>query len=94
MLRCKINRRGQIAETVTWFVATIIVIVTLVVFIFISTSLAKTKNASVSGVSVKVGDFLTYSGVGELSRAETKTLFAISMNEKNKEVINGWINEE
>ena len=42
----KINSRGQVGETLTWIVATILVIVLLIFFIFGSSILSGTKKVS------------------------------------------------
>jgi hypothetical protein len=88
-----LNNRGQIAETVTWIVATMIIVVTLTVFIFISVQMSNAKNLSLSGIASTVGSFFISDDVGKIDRSELKTLFALSLNEKNQEKINGWINE-
>jgi hypothetical protein len=85
------TRKGQVAETVTWVVATMIIILILIVSIFISVSLSKAKELSISGVVSKVGSFFISEDAGEISRLDTKTKLAISINEKDLEVINDWI---
>lgn len=89
-----LNNKGQIAETITWVVATMIIVVTLIVFIFISVGVSETKNLSLNNVVAKAGDFLVSDGVGDISRLKMKTDFALSLDENNKEKINGWINEK
>lgn len=88
------HRRGQIAETVTWIVATMIIVITLIVFIFISVQMSDAKNITPSNLVVKAGNFFKSDGVGEIDRLEIKTKFAFSLNDKNKEKINEWINEK
>jgi len=87
------SKNGQIAETVTWVVATMIIIITLIVFIFISVGISKSKNVSFSGITSKVGNFFISKDAGDISRLNTKTIFALSINEKNKDVINNWISD-
>lgn len=91
---CPSSRKGQIAETVTWVVATVIIVVTLIVFIFISVSMSNAKNLTPSKVVGKIGNFLDSDEVGEINRLEHKTIFAISSNDNNKEKILEWINEK
>ncbi len=86
------NNRGQIAETITWVVATMIVVVTLIVFIFISTTLSKGK--VLDEVSTGIEKFFLSDDAGKISRIETKTKLALSIDEKNKEIIDGWIGRE
>jgi hypothetical protein len=89
---CPRNKNGQISEAVTWVVATIIIIVTLIVFIFISTKIDKV--VSPSKIVSKVGNFFVSSDAGEISRLETKTKFALSINSNNEEKIKEWIENE
>lgn len=86
------NKHGQVAESVTWIVATIIIVVTLIVFIFISTTLSKGK--ILEEVSEGIGGFFLNDDAGKISRLETKTKFAISINENNQEKIKEWIDEK
>ncbi|OYT35953.1 hypothetical protein B6U91_02205 [Candidatus Pacearchaeota archaeon ex4484_71] len=43
MLSKKRNKKGQVGDTLTWIVSTIIVVVMLLIFIFVSSLLAETK---------------------------------------------------
>lgn len=85
------SSRGQIAETMTWVVATIIVVVTLVVFIFISVSLSNPN--SLKNIASKTVESFTGDDVGDVSRLKIKSEFAFSLDERNKEVINNWLND-
>lgn len=84
MLSNKLNKRGQVSETLTWIIATIIIIVVLLVFIYASIALGKTK-----GIDTKVD--LKESSVDWIN---VKTNLAYSLNNANREKINGWISEE
>jgi preprotein translocase subunit SecG len=88
------SKKGQIAETVTWVVATIIIIVTLIIFIFLSTSISKAKVLTISGGTNSVEKFFLSKDAGEISRLNIKTIFAFSLNSNNQEKINGWIENE
>ncbi|MBU0958360.1 MAG: hypothetical protein KKB31_00300 [Nanoarchaeota archaeon] len=83
----KNNKRGQVADTITWIVATIILIVVLMVFVFIANLLAKTKK--IGGLT----DSLDSGGEKEADRVEVKTILAYRLNGLNKFTINNWINE-
>jgi competence protein ComGC len=79
------KKRGQISDTMTWVVATIIIIVILMIFIYASSVLAKTKVVSYKGPEDKV-DLL-----------ETKTSLAFlnkKVSEEEKQFIENWIEEE
>jgi hypothetical protein len=89
---CPKHNKGQVSEAVTWVVATIIIIVTLIVFIFISTKIDKV--VSPSKIVSKVGNFFVSSDAGEISRLKTKTIFALSINSNSEEKITGWIEDE
>ncbi|MEN7982193.1 MAG: hypothetical protein ABFQ65_01985, partial [Nanoarchaeota archaeon] len=84
----------QIAETITWVVATMIIVVTLIVFIFISSKMADAKNINPSNLVVKDGNFFVSDDVGEISRLETKTKFAFSVNLNNEQKIKEWVDEK
>jgi len=86
------NKKGQIAESVTWIVATMIIVVTLIVFIFISTTLSKGK--VLEEVSTGIGKLFLSDDAGDISRLDIKTKLALSKDENNLEVINGWIEEK
>ena len=80
-----LNKQGQIGETITWIVATIIIIVTLVIFIYVSSVLVEIKK-------IKVPDLKIVSEE-EVNWIEMKTSFAYLINEENKEIIDEWIME-
>lgn len=86
------NNRAQIAKTITWVVATLIIIVTLMVFIFISTQVSTATDWK--NLDVKVKSFLSDEGEKISERIKTKNTFALSINENNKNKIMGWINEK
>ncbi len=82
------NRSAQVGETVTWIVATIIIVVILVVFIFISSKIAVLKNLGSNINSLSLGaDSETYNWVA------MKTSFAYLINSENKNIIDKWIKE-
>ncbi|GBE19806.1 hypothetical protein BMS3Abin17_00535 [archaeon BMS3Abin17] len=81
------NKKAQIGETMTWVVATIIVIVTLIIFIYASTLLGKTSEITRENYNVEVDK--------QADWINTKTSLAHEVaNNKNKEVIDNWIKEE
>lgn len=83
------SRSAQVGETVTWIVATIIIILTLVVFIFISSKIADLKNLgpNLNSKFLK-GDTITFNWL------EAKTSFAHKLaQDKNKIIIDEWIKE-
>jgi len=84
-----LRKRGQTSETITWIIATIIIIAILMVFIYASYALSKTKEIvrSVKGV---------FSGDEEEENAgwiKTKTLLAYEIDDGNKALIDKWIGE-
>ena len=80
------NKRGQIGETMTWVVATIIVVVLLTIFIYASSALAKTKNLSLTDLKIsldKTKDIVN-----------TKSLFAYEKTSEEKKVlVKQWIDK-
>jgi uncharacterized protein (UPF0333 family) len=79
------NKRGQIGESITWVVATIILIVILIVFIYASIVLSKTKSLKfdIKANSEDSVDWINY-----------KTQMAYSISTDNKNKIEQWISLE
>lgn len=79
------NKRAQVGETVTWIIATIILIAILIIFLFISVSLSKVKlfNANIKANSEEATDWINI-----------KTNIAYSINSDNKNRIDLWISKE
>jgi hypothetical protein len=50
----KKNKKAQIGETMTWIVATIIIIVVLSIFIYTSDLLSKTKNLTLADSKISL----------------------------------------
>ena len=85
----KLKKRAQVSDTVTWVVATIIIIAILLIFIYISSVLSgenaveKRSNSVLSGGnSAEAVDWIAL-----------KTSLAYNLNDKNKEAIDTWIGE-
>lgn len=76
------NKKAQVGETLTWMVATIIILVVLVIFVYASIGLAESKNIA-SGAST---------GSSEENWMSLKTSLALSLNNKNQKDIEVWIN--
>ncbi len=81
-------KRAQISETMTWIVATIIIIVSLTFFVFLADVLA--QEGAIKNFADK-----TTSGVSfELDKeVKAKTNMAFELNSLNKEKINNWISK-
>ena len=79
------NKKAQVGETVTWIIATIILIAILIVFLFISVSLSKLKMFK-ADIKVNSEDSVDWMGL--------KTEMAYSINSENKNRINLWISKE
>lgn len=79
MLRCK---KAAIGETMTWIVATLIILFVLTIFIYASGAMGMIKSVSSGEVEVEGMDLL-----------ETKTSIALSINSTNENKITTWISE-
>jgi biopolymer transport protein ExbD len=79
-----INKRGQVGESVTWIVATIVLIVILIIFIYASVVLSKAKSFE---VSLKKGSEDSADWIN------SKTELAYSISSSNKNRIQGWISQ-
>jgi hypothetical protein len=78
------NKRAQVGESITWVVATIVLIILLIVFIYASILLSKTKYIKFDEKVNSEGfaDWISY-----------KTQMAYSINDNNKNKIDVWISE-
>lgn len=90
MLKYKIkNKNAEVGLTMTWVIATIIIIISISFFIFFADLLAK-KSAIKSTID-KIGtseDFEFSEWIKE------KTKLAFGLNTNNNEKINSWIQKE
>ena len=79
-----LNKKGQVGETVTWVVATLIIVIVLVSFIYASSVLSK----------VKVLTSLSFESELEGNWMEKKMFFSENLSgAKNKEKIILWVEE-
>lgn len=90
MLNYKGRRKvkGQAGDTITWVVATIIIVVLLIFFIYVSSVLAKAKS-----VESFVKGIFSEKDINKADWISTKTSLAYEINDKNKQVIDKWIEE-
>lgn len=79
------NKKAQVGETVTWIIATVVLIVVLIVFLFISISLSKIKNLNVD---------IKANSEESIDWIDLKTDMAYSINSENKNRIELWISKE
>lgn len=87
----KKNKKAQIGETLTWIVATLIIIGILLIFIYASLALAKSKSLN----SIKVREHAnSLIGVGDDDWIESKNEMAFIRSSENKQKVVNWINEK
>ncbi len=80
----QINKKAQVGDTMTWIVATIIIVVTLIIFIYVSSALKVVKD-------IKIPDLKTDSEE-DVNWLEKKISFAhLLAYDKNKKEIDEWI---
>lgn len=85
--KLKINKRGQIGETLTWFVAILIIIAVMIIFIGLSFLMSKTK-------AISIGDIRTDIGKNSEQLA-TKTIIAEQLGSNvNKQEIDDILKEQ
>ncbi len=87
-LGSSLDKKAQASEGIVWIIATIVIIVTLFLFIYASSLLGKLKDV---GVSLKT--FGEDSQDIPESSINLKTLLAFELNDKNKDKIKEWVNE-
>ena len=87
MFNYKLNKHAQVGETVTWIVATLIIIGILMIFIYVSVLISKVKVVSVSSINVD-----SESTIDLLSQ---KTFFAYNLtNNKDKVLIDNILKQQ
>jgi ABC-type phosphate transport system permease subunit len=84
MLNNKKNKKAQVGESITWIIATIILVVILIIFIYASVALSKTKSFN-SDVKEKLTDSVDW--------INSKTEMAYSINDNGKNRIQTWISQ-
>jgi len=86
MSKYRLNKSGQVGETVSWIVATLIILAILLIFIWISVLMAKVK-------TIGIGNIQTDSGT-KVDLLAQKTSFANQLaNNQNKEMIDNILKE-
>lgn len=80
-----LNKRGQLGEGITWFVATIIIIVVLIIFIFVVNLIAQVKS---------IANFEDEVKKNEENRIYYKSTLAMQINNDNEDKILEWISNE
>jgi len=80
------SKRAQIGESLTWIIATLIIIVVLIIFISFSATLSKTKIFKAKAKEAS-GDLYS-------NWIDSKTEIAYRIKSENKEKIADWIAEE
>jgi hypothetical protein len=78
----KMDKRGQVGETMTWVVATLIIILIIVFYLFVVNTIAKTK---VSGLDLSKNQ--------EYDRATQESLFALLSYKENWNSVYEMIND-
>jgi len=89
MLNFKKNKIATIGETLTWIVATFVIIAILAVFVIGAMGMSKLKDVSSILVSDSSSDFKEESQI-----LTTKTSLAYELNNENKKIIEEAINEK
>jgi|WetSurMetagenome_2_1015567.scaffolds.fasta_scaffold806879_2 hypothetical protein len=78
MLKC--NKQGQTGETISWVIATLVIIGILIIFLYISSTMAVAKKIS-------IGDLITGLSHNSLVLTEKTAIAHQLAGNKNKEVI-------
>ena len=75
------NKKAQVGETMTWIVATVIIIVILILTLYTASVLGKMKVAKYDPFETKI------------DRIEQKITFAYNVDSSNANFIENWIKE-
>ena len=80
-------KKAQIGETITWLVATVVIVGILMIFLYVSILLSKTK-------TINIGNFETSDSDNKTDLLNEKTSLAHQLaDDKNKEVIDNILKE-
>lgn len=86
MLKYKLGRKAQVGETMSWIIATLIIIGILIIFIYISVLMANVKKINLSD--------LQSDSKQEVNLLSEKTSFAYKLtNNKDKALIDNLLKE-
>ncbi len=93
------NQKGQIGETMTWVVATLVIIVILLLSVYAALILAKAKGFKIGELEIEEEEGL-YNGIGYIQFnnggkiLDTKTSLAHELaNNENKNAIDDFLEE-
>jgi hypothetical protein len=86
----KKNKKAQVGETMTWIIATLVIIGTLLIFIYFSIALAKAKSADEGLVKTKAKELSKV----DVNWVESKNEMGFARNSENKNKIEVWINDK
>jgi hypothetical protein len=82
-----IHKRAQVGETVSWVIATVVIIAILIFFIYVSILISKTKAIGLSNLQSDIS--------GKPASLMQKTSFGYQLSEnKNKELIDSILDKE
>ncbi len=87
MLKYKLSRKAQVGETMSWIIATLIIIGILIIFIYISVLMANVKKINLSD--------LQSDSKQEINLLSEKTSLAYKLTDnKDKALIDSLLREE
>jgi hypothetical protein len=83
------NKKAQVGETMTWIVATLIIVAVLLTFIYASVALAKAKSVKPSKIKSLVSSPMNKVN---MTWVEAKNEMAFTRENSNRGRIEDWIN--
>ena len=84
------NRRGILSDAMTWIVATIVIVILLIIFIYSANILGKANALRQNAKEILIND----NSEGNIDLFEEKTLMGYKINLENKEKIDLWRDDE
>lgn len=85
------NKKAQVGETLTWIVATLIIIGTLLIFIYVSIALAKSKSLGSGNIKNTIDSQILNEDVDWI---KSKNELAFFRKDDNRNRIERWLNEK
>ncbi len=84
MLKPKKNKRGQVGETISWIIATLVIIGIIILFLYISSLMGQLKTIGIGDLS---SDYAKFNPLTQ------KTVLAEQLNSQNKNLIENILNQ-
>jgi len=88
-----LNKKAEIGETMTWVIATIIIIIVLLIFLYVSSSFGIIKSLTIKTSKI-ANSLLSDTELSAIEWINAKSEKALKINNNNENKINQWVENE